>query len=114
MGGSRGNRGDYGGISGIPIGEVGGVSCINLSFQTNLASVDAKVLATVKEGDIYDVVADSTIGPAYVLVGDARLGTIIHSNDVQLLECIFEGTKYQARVVSIDGGKCSVLVRAKQ
>ena len=49
-----------------------------------------------------------------MLVEGERLGTVLHMKDVQLLTCIFEGTEYLAKVLSIEGGKCQVLISAKR
>lgn len=115
MGGSRGS----GGGGGIFFPPYGGrnekeISCINLTFKTDLASVDPVILAQVKVGDVYEVKADSERGPAYVSVSGNRLGTIIHPMDVTLLICLFEGTEYTASILSVEGGKCLVSISAKR
>lgn len=112
MGGSRGGGGEVNPISPYYGGKE--FSCINLTFKTDLASVDPAILAGVSVGDVYEVRADSERGPAYVSVSGKRLGTIIHPMDVKLLICLFEGTEYDASIISIEGGKCQVSISAKR
>ena len=114
MGGSNGGGGGFGPFVPRHNDDDKVDACLNLSFATDLASVDPSVLASVREGDVYDVEAKTEKGPVVVLVEGKRLGTILHMKDVQLLTCIFEGTDYQAKVLSIDGGKCQVLISAKR
>lgn len=114
MGGSKGGGGGFGPFVPINDSEEKGNSCLSLSFTTVLASVDPTVLTAVRVGEIYDVVAETEKGPVIVMVEGNRLGTILHLKDVQLLTCIFEGTDYQAKVLSIDGGECQVLISAKR
>lgn len=112
MGGSNGGGGFY------PLdpycGGNEGNSCLNLKIKTDLASVDPEVLSTVSVGVAYDVLAETERGPVYVSVKGKRLGTVLHQRDVQLLNCIFEGTVYQAKIISINGGKCQVKISVKQ
>ena len=116
MGGSNSGGGGFGSfLSGNYYGEeVDSTSCANLSFTTDLASVDPGVLASVKIGDVCDVVATTAKGPVIVSVRGERLGTILHMKDVQLLTCIFEGAEYKAKVLIIDGGRCQVLISAQR
>ena len=114
MGGSNGGGGGFGPFMPKSNSEEKGNACLSLSFTTALASVDPTVLTTVNVGDIYDVAAETEKGPVVVLVDGKRLGTILHLKDVQLLTCIFEGTEYQAQVLSIEGGECQVLISAKR
>lgn len=114
MGGSNGGGGGFGPFVPRNKEEEKGDACLNLSFTTALASVDPSVLAIVSVGDVYEVEAETEKGPVVVLVEGKRLGTILHMKDVQLLTCIFEGTDYHAKVLSVDGGKCQVQISAKR
>ncbi len=114
MGGSSGGGGGFGPFMPRNNEEDKVNACPNLSFTTDLASVDLIVLAKVSVGGIYGVAAETEKGPVVVLVEGERLGTVLHMKDVQLLTCIFEGTEYLAKVLSIEGGKCQVLISAKR
>lgn len=115
MGGSNGGGGGFGPFSPRKNNEEeNGNFCLNLSFSTDLASVDSTVLEKVSVGEIHEVVAETKKGPVVVMVKGERLGTILHMKDVLLLTCIFEGTEYQAKIISIDGGRCQVLISAKR
>ena len=114
MGGSNGSGGGFSPFFPENNSEEKGNTCLNLSFTTDLASVDPTILETVNVSEVYDVVAETSTGPVIVQVDGMRLGTVLHMKDVQLLTCIFEGTEYQARILSIDGGKCQVLISAKR
>lgn len=114
MGGSNGGGGGFGPFVPRHNDEDKVDACLNLSFTTDLASVDPSVLASVREGDVYEVKAETEKGPVGVFVEGKRLGTILHMKDVQLLTCIYEGTDYQAKILSVDGGKCQVQISAKR
>lgn len=89
-------------------------TCLSLSFEVTLSSVNPDVLVTVKIGDIMPVVASSPKGPLVVMNEDGILGTILSSKEVALLMCIQNGTEYQAKVIRIVGGECVVRIYAQK
>lgn len=111
MGGSSNGYG--GGYFGPAIPQSDGNSqdqCLNLVFETTLASVDVTVLATVNVGDTLTVGVASPIGPVIVLKNEKRVGTVLSEYDVLLLQCISEGTIYNAKVIKIDSPECVVKI----
>lgn len=84
--------------------------CLNLVFETTLASVDTDVLSKVNVGDTLMVDLASPIGPVFVLKDGKRLGTVLSEYDVVLLQCISDGTTYCAKVMKIDSPECVVKI----
>lgn len=89
-----------------------GVSCLKLVIITNLASVDEDMLKKTSVGEILQVEAQSIDGPVVVMKGDMVLGTVLSSHLVQLLNCMNEGTRYQAEVIRIEAAICQVKISA--
>ena len=52
----------------------------------------------------------SPIGPVIVLKNEKRVGTVLSEYDVLLLQCISEGTIYNAKVIKIDSPECVVKI----
>lgn len=89
-------------------------TCQSLSFEVTLSSVDARVLSAVIIGEILPVVATSVRGPLVVMKEDRILGTVLSSKEAALLTCIQNGTEYQAKIISINGGECKVKIYAQK
>lgn len=88
-------------------------NCQLLSIQTSLASPIPAVVATLKIGDILDVVLTPPVGPVQVITKSGKVaGAIITPpNLAQLIQCITDGNTYSARVLEINGANCKVLIK---
>ena len=85
-----------------------------ISETTNLNSVDRGVLATVREGNVLDVIY--LPGPPRRLVAQTRTGAIVGSitspSMPQFIQCMTQSNyQYEAVVLSIRGAICQVEIR---
>lgn len=87
-------------------------ACMNLVIITNLASVDVKVLNKTQVGDVLPVEAQSADGPVVVLKDGDIIGTVLSSHLIQLLNCMNNGTEYEAEVIKIEDAICQVKISA--
>lgn len=85
---------------------------MNLVIVTNLASVNVDVSKITQVRDVLPVEAQSADGPVVVLKNGNLLGTVLSSHLVQLLNCMNEGTEYEAEVLKIEGAICQVKISA--
>lgn len=105
MSGSSG--GGYGG--GFVTDEV---ACERLAFDTQLSSPKAAVVARINVGDILTVALDQQ-GAAQVVVlkhGNEIAGGITSPKMARLLECLRQGTRYQAAVTTKSDGQIGVRI----
>ena len=86
--------------------------CLNMVIITNLASVNASVLSKTQEGEHLPVSAQGIDGPVVVMKDEEILGTVLSSRLVQLLNCINDGTEYDAEIKKIEGAICQVRISA--
>ena len=89
-----------------------GDACLNLVIITNLASVNIDVSKITRVGDVLPVEAQSADGPVIVLKDGDLLGTVLSSHLVQLLNCMNDGTEYEAEVIKIEDAICQVKISA--
>lgn len=88
-------------------------ACENLVINTNLASPQAVVLNNLHVGNILSIHAITDQGPIQALDEDGHVaGTIISREQVRLLNCINNGTHYEAEVISVRNGQCQIQIRA--
>lgn len=107
-----GISGGYGGGV-VPRPIDGGVDyCLNLVIKTNLSSVNENILRMVAVDDVLPVVAEGIEGPVRVLKDGEILGTVLSSLLLELVNCINNGTEYEATIVKIDGAICQVKIAA--
>jgi hypothetical protein len=96
--------------SGRPIASAN--RCEDFTDKTTLNSPKATVISKLKEGDVLRVdLQPIRAGGATVVAitpGDQVAGAITSTKSPQLIKCIEKGHKYQALVVEIDGGRCTV------
>ena len=88
--------------------------CINLVIKTNLASVDTSLLKEIKVGELLPVESQSVDGPVVVLKDKSILGAVLSSHLMDLVNCINNGTEYQAEILKIDEALCQVTIFAKK
>jgi hypothetical protein len=87
--------------------------CESSIINTNVSSIDLDVLNKHFVGDVLDV----KIGESGSLIledGDGEiLGAILHINTTDIINCIKNGYKYKAEVISISGPACKVQIKSK-
>ncbi len=86
--------------------------CETSRINTNLSSVDFELLKKIVIGDFLEV----EIGERETLVvinGDGEVvGSIVHVNTVDIIECIKKGSEYKAEVINITFPACRVLIKS--
>ncbi|MBO7047261.1 MAG: hypothetical protein J6W38_13105 [Prevotella sp.] len=102
-----------GGIAPRPI-DNGADYCINLVIKTNLSSVNEMVLKKVAVGEVLPIAAEGIEGPIRVLKDGEILGTVLSALLLELINCINNGTEYEAPIIKIDGAICQVKIVAKK
>lgn len=107
MGGSGGGGGGWAPSGPAP-------RCDTLSFTATVNSPQPAALATVNVGDILDV-SLSPPPQQTVLVSKqgATVGALTGSKISTLVSCLQNGYRFEAEVVSLNGGICSVDVRPR-
>jgi len=84
--------------------------CESGIINTAVASVDLTVLSAQSIGDILQVEL-SDIEAVILLNGNGEiLGSIVHHNTPELIECIKKGNNYQATITSIITPACRVKI----
>jgi hypothetical protein len=109
-------RGDGGGDQGGGAGGGGSPRAdpCNIVEATTLNSVNRTVLATLRVGDVLDVVFQA--GPPQQLLAQSRgqtAGSITSPSMPQIIQCIRAGNSYVAEIKSIRGALCRIEVRRR-
>lgn len=85
--------------------------CQSGTIKTNLSSVVLSILAIHNVGDVLNV----EIGPtgALILITNNRqiIGSIMHANTRDIIECINAGNSYIGEIISIITPVCTVIIR---
>lgn len=95
------------------VGGAQDISCDRLSFETQLSSPKPLVVAGINVGDILSVAMDQQGAGQVVVVikhGNQVAGGITSPKMSRLLECMRQGTQYQATVLSKDGGQVTMRI----
>ena len=93
-------------------GETTVADCGTVRFETDLASPQAAVVATLRVGEVLRVQLDSTgerVVVAAVTTAGAAAGSIA-TRAAQLVRCIQSGYSYTAEVLEVAGGVVRVSV----
>ena len=88
-------------------------NCDSSVITTTVSSIDLVVLSKHKVGDILEVVL--SIKESLVLEdGDGEiLGSIVHINTSDIIDCIKKGALYVAEIISINSPACRVQIKRK-
>jgi hypothetical protein len=85
--------------------------CESLSIRTHIASPIPAVIAKIKVGDNLSVDLTPPTGPVEVVTEDGETaGSLLPPDIAKLIQCISQGHVYRAKVTSISGGNCQVLI----
>lgn len=88
-------------------------NCETGVITTNLASIDLDVLAKQKVGSVLDVELNANSVLIVVDGNGETLGSVLHSNVPEIIECIKQGNTYQATILSINEPSCRVQIKRK-
>jgi hypothetical protein len=102
--------GGGGGGGGVPDQPV---DCAAVKLTTVLASPDSMVLPTPKANDQLELRLREGTPPVVVAVTSkgAEAGAIAVSNITRLIDCMRQGYRYVAVIVSVSGGEVRVTIR---
>ncbi len=87
--------------------------CSNMSFTTALASPNPLVVASLKISEILDVIKDIDNSLRVYNHNGEIVGALFTTHRDKIIECINNGFEFIAIVKSVNGGNCTVLVKAK-
>ncbi len=79
-------------------------------ININVSSIDLTVLTNQNNGDILQVELSITEVVTLIDKNGEILGSIVHPNTVDLIECIKEGNEYEAIITSINTPTCHVKI----
>lgn len=88
-------------------------NCDTSVITTTVSSIDIEVLKKHRFGDILDVVLT---GKEILILEDGDgeiLGSILHENTIDIIECIKRGASYEAEIKKISSPACHVQIRRK-
>jgi hypothetical protein len=106
-----GSGGDSGTVYSQP---TEGDSCNELTINTQIATPQAEVIATLSVGDLLTIQISSDQHTVQILDINGKVaGNVISSKLIRLINCINNGTIFIAEVLSVDGGACEIQVRAQ-
>lgn len=89
-------------------------SCQTLSFVATLNSPQPSILSTLNIGDFLEIVlAPPPHHTIWVLKNGEIGGALTGSHVSSLIHCIQNGFNFEAEVISILGGSCTVMVAPK-
>lgn len=91
-------------------------ACESLVINTQLSSPKDEVIHGIKIGDVLDVGVQTINNTTVVVVlhGGKIAGGIASPQVQRLRECIEQGTQYDAKVASINGGQVQIRIEAKK
>ena len=97
----------------VGTGGAGGNDECAITERTVLNSPNAAVVGTLSVGDVLDIVLETQ--PRNRLVANTQqgqtAGSITSTRIVDIIECIQNGSSYEAEVLSINAGKVEVEIR---
>lgn len=86
--------------------------CETGTIVTNVASIDLSVLSHHKVNDILDVILNNNSVTLENENGEI-LGSVLHPDVKDLIECLKKGNNYYAQIMLISGTICRVLISRK-
>ena len=99
------------GGGGYELPQIAKFNCTSGIINTTVSSVDLKVLNNQNNGDIL-LVELSEIETVILVDGNGEiLGSIVHPNTPDLIECIKRGNSYEAEITSITPATCRVKIQ---
>lgn len=90
--------------------------CSEFVEKTPLSSPKAAVLKKLKVEDVLDVVLQANPDKTSTVVAAKDMqvaGSIVSARSPQLIRCLKEGYEFEAKILELAGGLCTVEVRAK-
>ncbi len=100
-----------GGGSGYQTSARAQFDCNSGTIITNLSSIDLVILASHSIGDHLQVRINAT-GALVTVNGNGQiLGSIVHVNTADIIQCINSGNNYFARITAINSPVCTVYIK---
>lgn len=92
------------------------ITCNQLVIETAISSSQESVIKNLSVGDVLRVGLEDQAGTTIVAVysGGQMAGRITHDHTNRLRECLREGTRYDATVISRSGELARVQVKRVQ
>jgi hypothetical protein len=88
--------------------------CSKLRVRTQLRSPDPAVISKLVTGQTLAVRYTAPKGPLLAIAQKGAVaGSIVTSKQVDIVNCINNGFSFVAEVLSVNGGKCEIEVKAK-
>lgn len=90
--------------------------CSEFVEKTPLSSPKPAVLKKLQKGDVLDVILQKNRDRPSTVVAAKDMdiaGSIISARSPQLVRCLERGYDFEAEIIQLDGGLCTVEVRAK-
>lgn len=90
------------------------VSCEALIIHTQLSSPVPAVVDSLEKDDVLTVEVEQSGGTQFVVARHkgVEAGGLASAQIIRLIECINQGTVYQAKVIAVNGGQVKVKVEA--
>ncbi len=109
MSGNGNNESDS---SSTPWSNINDINCSAFSGRGTIMSPSAAVLATLAVGDILNINLRTAAAVQAWTQARQLVGTVFFTNDVSLplIHCLNEQFTYQARITSLVGGSCELLI----
>ncbi len=106
-------------MSGSGSGGGGGFSqekkdCNSLTIRTQISSPQPKVVSLLNIDDILNLVLMPPVGPVQVVTQSGQVAGAVSSADLpELIQCMVNNHVFIAKVTSINGGYCQILISHK-
>ena len=91
--------------------ENAGRPCEKLAITVILATPAINISVLVKAKDALEIVYVNPALEAHDRNGE-YVGTILSTSNLKIIDCIKEGVEFQGIVQSLNGSKCSILIKA--
>ena len=83
-----------------------------LNIVTHIATPNPAIIAKLKMGDVLSVVLQAARGPVVLVTkANEQAGGILPDEIAELIQCLSEGNKYEAKVIEKKGGNVQVRIK---
>jgi hypothetical protein len=89
----------------------GSAACKDLIIRTQLLSTRKEVLSRIVKGDILRIRLLKPAGPCVAVYDEDIVGTVIHKDLLQLINCLNNGSAFSGVVREIVGGSCLITIK---
>lgn len=86
--------------------------CIKGQIITVLSSIDLIVLKKLAQGNLLEVEIDKNEALIVINSDGETVGSILHPNTIDIIECIKGGNYYSAEIIEINFPACKVKIKS--